>query len=273
MDGEESERLATKEDYEQIDKLRKKNMSNNALIPMNDELKAIELMAKYANDSKFFNNLGGVSGIMSIMLYARELGLPLMQCVMGGMTNVMGKITISPQMMNGMIRKAGHTLSIDSNDTRCLIKGRRKDTAEEATCTFSVEDAKRAGIYKSGGGWDKYPADMCFARAMSRLSRRLFPDVIGQSYVEGEIEAPVKFEKPLEVLEEVKDELVMPAKLLNEDQLCDILDLLGDNEKLKADMLKAIGVESVALIPEEKADKIIAKLKAKKAEKKEEVSA
>jgi hypothetical protein len=28
---------------------------------------------------------------------------------------------------------------------------------------------------------------MCFARALSRLARRLFPDVIGMSYVEGEI--------------------------------------------------------------------------------------
>ena len=163
-------------------------MSEYKLIPTNEEIKGIETMAKYACDSKFFNNLGGASGIFSIMMYAKEIGIPPMQAVMGGMHNIQGKIQVSPALMNSMIRRAGHKLEIDSTDARCIIKGTRKDTGETCTVSFSVDDARKANIYKAGGGWEKYPSDMCFARAISRLSRRLFPDVIGVSYVEGEIQ-------------------------------------------------------------------------------------
>jgi hypothetical protein len=91
-------------------------------------------------------------------------------------------------MMNGMIRKAGHKLEITSTKAACSIRGTRNDTGETYVASFSVDDAKNAGLFKAGGGWDKYPEDMCFARALSRLARRLFPDVIGTAYVEGEIE-------------------------------------------------------------------------------------
>ena len=163
-------------------------MSERSLIPAQDELKAIEIMAKHAVDSKYFEKLGGFAGVFSIAMYARELNIPVMSALFGGMSNILGKIQIAPQLMNAMIRKAGHTLKIDSNDTRCVITGTRKDTGEQCTVSFSIEDARKAGIFKSGGGWDKYPSDMCFARALSRLARRLFPDVIGMAYVDGEIQ-------------------------------------------------------------------------------------
>jgi hypothetical protein len=159
----------------------------NDLIPTQEEVKAIEVMAKQAVESKYVEKLGGYAGVFSIAMYARELGVPIMSALFGGMSNIMGKITIAPQLMNAMIRKRGHKLKIDSNDVRCIIEGVRKDTGESCTVSFSVEDARKAGLYKDNGGWAKYPSDMCFARALSRLARRLFPDVIGMAYVEGEL--------------------------------------------------------------------------------------
>jgi hypothetical protein len=159
----------------------------NDLIPTQEEVKAIELMAKHAVESKYVEKLGGYAGVFSIAMYARELGVPVMSALFGGMANIMGKITIAPQLMNALIRKRGHKLKIDSNDARCIIEGTRKDTGETCTVSFSVEDARKAGLYKDNGGWAKYPSDMCFARALSRLARRLFPDVIGMAYVEEEI--------------------------------------------------------------------------------------
>ena len=176
------------------------------LIPAADEMKALETMATAATNSKFFNTLNGKDGIFSIMLYAREIGVPPMQALMGGLHNVQGKITMSAQLMNSMIRKAGHKIEIlESTNAVCILKGTRKDTGETATISFSLEEARNAGVYKSGGSWDKYPSDMCFARALSRLARRLFPDIIGTAYVEDEIEDKEKEKDDAEV-EEVKDE-------------------------------------------------------------------
>jgi hypothetical protein len=178
------------------------------LIPTQAEVQAIEVMAKHAVESKYVEKLGGYAGVFSIAMYARELNIPIMSALFGGMANIMGKITIAPQLMNAMIRKAGHKLKIDSNDQRCIIDGVRKDTGEVCSVSFSLEDARKAGLIKANGGWEKYPSDMCFARALSRLARRLFPDVIGMAYVEGEIDdEPEKEDKEqVETIEEVVKE-------------------------------------------------------------------
>jgi hypothetical protein len=158
------------------------------LIPTKDELQTLERITEHAAKSGFFSKLGGQPGIMCIGLYARELGQPPMQMICGGMHNIMGKIEIAPVTMNAMIRRAGHSLKIlECDGQKCVIKGIRSDTKDEYTCTYTFDDAKRAGLVKSGGGWEKNPSDMCFARCLSRLARRLFPDVIGPSYGEGEI--------------------------------------------------------------------------------------
>lgn len=194
-------------------------MSNNPLIPSQAEITAIETMAKYATESTYLSKLGGFAAVFSIAMYAREMNLPIMSSIFGGIRPVLGKIEISPQMMNAMIRKGGHKLKVDCTNERCVIEGTRKDTGETCSVSFSLEDAKRAKINKSGGAWDMYPADMCFARAISRLARRLFPDVIGMAYVEGEIE---------EMEEENKD-----------DDKDDTIDVKSENSPLN-DVLKTL---------------------------------
>lgn len=162
-------------------------MSNN-LVPTQEETTSMMTIADHAFNSKYFDKLGGKSAIFTLMARAREIGMPLLEAVMGGLNIIQGKVEISPRAMNGMIRKAGHKLEIkECTNQRCLIKGTRKDTGEVLEVSFSVEDAKRANIYK--GAWITYPDDMCFKSALSKLARRLFPDIISTSYVEGELSA------------------------------------------------------------------------------------
>jgi hypothetical protein len=162
---------------------------SNDLIPTKDDLSIIQTLTKYAVDSKYFEKLGGAGGVMSIMLYAKELGICPMTALFGGMRNVQGKIEVSPQQMNAMIRRAGHKIiEVELTNSSCTLKGVRKDTGETINVTYTIEDAKRAGIYKDGGGWTKYPQDMLFARAITRIGRRLFADVIGTMYVAGEVD-------------------------------------------------------------------------------------
>lgn len=165
-------------------------MSNEiAIIPSKEELDVYQVMAKTAQSSKRFDALGGEAGILSIMLMARELGLPPMQAISGGINVIQGRVEISPRMMNTMIRKAGHILEIlKSDNSICQIKGIRRDTKEEYIASFSIEDARGAGLIRAGGPWEKYASDMLFARTLSRLARRLFADVISTAYAEGEIE-------------------------------------------------------------------------------------
>jgi hypothetical protein len=159
-------------------------------IPSEHEMMVYHTMAEQAVSSKMYRGIGEKAGVMMIMLSARELGIPPMQALNGGINIINGKAEISARMMSALIRKAGHEIKIkESSDTSCTLVGRRIDSGESEEATFTVADAQKAGLVKPNGGWVKCPKDMCFARSLSRLARQLFSDVIGIGYVEGEIKA------------------------------------------------------------------------------------
>lgn len=165
-----------------------------SLIPTKHEWSVYEAMAAMSAGTPFYGKLGGKAGIMAIMLYAREIKMPPMIALNGGIDFVMGRLQITARTANERIRESGHLVKIMSLDhNSCSIYGKRKDTGEEHTATFTVEDAKRAQLVKKDSNWEKHPGDMCFARAITRLARRLFPDVIGGAHIEGE---PSEFEQP-----------------------------------------------------------------------------
>ena len=183
----------------------------NKDLPTEHEMMVYHTMAKQAVESKMYKGIGEQSGVMMIMLAARELGIPPMQALNGGINIIQGKAEISARMMGAMIRKAGHQFSIkEISENLCTLVGRRGDTGEVQTATFTTAEAQRAGLIKPGSGWIKWPKDMCYARALSRLARQLFQDVIGIGYVEGEIvasDAQVVLPEPIpEIVEDIDDE-------------------------------------------------------------------
>lgn len=166
------------------------NLILRSSIPSEHEMMVYHTMAEQAVSSKMYKGIGEKSGVMMIMLSARELGIPPMQALNGGLNIIQGKVEISARMMGALIRKAGHDfVPKKETDTECVIWGKRGDNGRELEVSFTLADAQRAGLVKQGGGWTKFPKDMCFARALSRLARQLFSDVIGIGYVEGEIRA------------------------------------------------------------------------------------
>ena len=88
-----------------------------------------------------------------------------------------GRPSPSAELLNRLIREAGHTIEVvESTDKICTLKGTRKDTGESQELSFSIEDATKAGL-TSRPAWKAYPGDLLWARTVSRLHKRLFPDV------------------------------------------------------------------------------------------------
>ncbi len=157
-------------------------------IPTSQELMVYQTWAKTAVESNMYRGIGKESGVMMIMLAAREYGIGPAQALNGGLNIIEGKVELSSRIMGALIRRAKHIVKIlKSTDTKCTIWGKRRDTGEELSVEYTIEMAQRAGLVKDKGGWKKNPEDMLFARAMSRLARQLFSDVIGIGYIEGEI--------------------------------------------------------------------------------------
>lgn len=122
--------------------------------------------------------------VAAAMLKGAELGIDPLDALQN-IYVVKGKVGFSAEFMRRRIIEAGHEIVIkESTDTRCVIRGRRKESDEWQQVTFTAENAKAASIdIKS------YPQDKLVARASSRLFRRVFPDVMsGTAIIEDVIE-------------------------------------------------------------------------------------
>lgn len=122
---------------------------------------------------------------MAIMLKGYELGLGL-AASFEFIQVVQGRPTISPRGALAMIMQsplcAGVTIEDIADDqgnpVACRVWMKRAN-GFEYTATWTLEDAKRAGIIKKEGAWETYPANMLRWRAVGYCADVVFPDLIG----------------------------------------------------------------------------------------------
>ena len=120
----------------------------------------------------------GKEGIYALLAKAKSLNIHPLEALNGGLYYVQGKVGMGAETMNSLIRQRGHSIQKDlkSNDSVCILHGKRADNGDVWTVSFSIEDARRAGLLKNM--YEKYPGIMLYNRALSMLARQLFPDVI-----------------------------------------------------------------------------------------------
>ena len=188
----------------------------------------------------------GEEGIFAIVEKARSVGIHPFEALNGGMYFLGGKVELSAAMMNQLIRAAGHSITKDrrSDNTICILHGKRADNHDTWTEYFSMEDAELANLQHKMT-YKQYPRDLLFARALSRLARQLFPDVIKGCYVQGEIGflGPDAADEPTPAVVDVAPR--QPIAIENEskdvitpEQLQVLESFLGDNEKLRSRLLR-----------------------------------
>jgi hypothetical protein len=174
----------------------------------------------------------------NVMLSAADLGVSPMKALNGGFHVIKGKITMAGHLISDRIRSAGHSVKVTEHTReKCVIIGVRKDNGDSYKSEFDMEDAKLAGLLASPT-WKSYPKDMLYNRAIARLGRVLFSDVVGACYSEDEghdiagIPAEQRFcEDP--------DEIILQPKLLEKEPPIPLNSL---EEHLKSD-----GIDVTAL--------------------------
>ena len=166
----------------------------------------------------------GPEGIFAIVETAKSLGIDPRLALGGGLYYVKGKVEMSARMMAALIRSRKHSITRDtkSTDEICILHGKRADTGDCWTESFSIDEAKRAGLVRAGSPWVTFPRDMLYARALSRLARQLFPDTIGNTYVEGELSLDAN----------IQPTAVIPS-VLSEDQIKRLNDLFASLDDVR----------------------------------------
>ncbi|ALG07631.1 hypothetical protein [Kibdelosporangium phytohabitans] len=119
---------------------------------------------------------GKPSDVLVILMYGQELGLAPMQA-MQGVYVVNGRPSLAGQTWLALARKAGHRITVLENDAQhATVKVTRGDTGEEHTETYTIDQAKRAGLTKKDI-WQNHPERMLMWRATGRACTFLCPEI------------------------------------------------------------------------------------------------
>lgn len=172
------------------------------MMPTMDEMRDIVAITRALADTPFYGKLGP-GGVLAIWLTARELRLPPMMCLNGGLHNIEGKVQMSAQLMNMMILNAGHEVEVVySTNKGCKLRFIRNFTNGKKPkideFEYNETDAREAQVFgvkhangtfdpKPKTNWIKFPRSMYYSRAMSGGGKMFMSDVLMNVYAMGEI--------------------------------------------------------------------------------------
>lgn len=125
-----------------------------------------------------FPKLGGWQGCLAIIMCGRELGLGVMASLMNfdlveDRPSPRWQVIVAFAIQHP---ECEYFRLVESTDTYATFVTKRRGQPEAPPMTFSVEQAKKAGLWKPRGGWDKFPAALCRKMAAVHLARAVYPD-------------------------------------------------------------------------------------------------
>jgi len=147
------------------------------------QLSSLDDMARFcravANSSLAPKGLQTPEQIMIAVQTGLEVGLSPMQAiqsiaVINGRPTIWGDACLALAMGREDFVDCIETAAPDGTAT-CLIKRRGR---AELSRSFSIEDAKKAGLWGKAGPWQQYPKRMLQMRARSWAIRDAFPDAL-----------------------------------------------------------------------------------------------
>lgn len=127
------------------------------------------------------------------IMHGLEVGLtPLMAlqriAVINGRPSIWGDAAIGLVRASGLCEYVQEMINGDGDNMVASCRAKRKGEKEPIERTFSVGDAKKAGLWGKQGPWQQYPKRMLQMRCRAFALRDLFADVLGGLYIAEELE-------------------------------------------------------------------------------------
>jgi len=149
------------------------SLSPNSL---DEAIRFAEVLSKSSIVPKDF--VGNPGNILVAMQWGLELGLQPMQA-MQNIAVINGRPSLWGDAVIGLVRSSPaceYIYETDDGETAtCRVKRRGED---EQVRTFSMAEAKTAGLLSKSGPWTQYPKRMRQMRARAFALRDVFPDVL-----------------------------------------------------------------------------------------------
>ena len=195
-------------------------MTDSQLAVTDSDIKVLENLMPTMPD-----HITTLPDAVATMIVARELGLAPLSSFPDLMV-INGAVGMTSKLMLALVLKAGHkTKVIQMTDTVAQIQAWRRYDGEWEDCgvfEFTQEQAETANLWVKDT-YELYPADMLMNKAIARMVRFAFPDVL-RGYVPDEMTdiTGVEFENAIhlgpteEALEAVEVADIMDGEVIDE---------------------------------------------------------
>lgn len=186
----------------------------NFLTPqsLQDAIQIADILAKSDFVPKDFQNKSG--NILVALQWGAEIGLQPLQALQN-IAIINGRPAIWGDAMLALVRQSGLLVAIKEEQTDKMATCTVQRKGEEPyTTTFTMEDAKRAGL-ANRNTWSAYPKRMMQMRARAYALRDVFPDVLkGMAIAEEEKDKEI--DVTLEIVQSEQPKANSGAKALKE---------------------------------------------------------
>ena len=150
---------------------------------MQEAIQFSEILAKSAMVPNHFQ--GKPANVLVAVQWGMELGLQPLQALQN-ISVINGKPSVFGDALLAMVRADSRCVGVneyiegegDDRTAVCTVKRKHGGEIEEITRTFSVSQAKQAGLWSKTGPWKSYPERMLQHRARGNALRDGFPDVL-----------------------------------------------------------------------------------------------
>lgn len=144
---------------------------------LDEALRFADMLSKSSMVPKDYQ--GNPANCVIAMQWGMEIGLQPLQA-MQNIAVINGRPAIWGDAMLAIVRGSGLLESITEDPTAdgCTCTVKRRGDAEAVTREFTIEDAKKAGLYGKQGPWQQNPKRMMQMRARAFALRDVFTDVL-----------------------------------------------------------------------------------------------
>jgi hypothetical protein len=127
--------------------------------------------------------------VLVVLMRGKEMGLSAIQSLQN-LHVIYGKIGMSADLMRARCQSHPDCVRfeiVSADDKQATVEILKAGWPQAQLVTFTMDEARKAGLVKTGGGYEKWTQDMLVARATSRAGRRYFPSVVAGLYTPEEL--------------------------------------------------------------------------------------
>lgn len=156
-------------------------------LPSPDEFKALQTYGEMIAASKLFPRVQTWQAAVVIMQFGQQLGIDPFTALKD-IDWIEGKPTANAGLINALIKRdhGGEAiLPLECTPNLCRIRYKRREWTEYHEASLSIDDIPQT--LKTKDNWKNYPADMLWARSISRIGRQHFADTVKGVYTPDEL--------------------------------------------------------------------------------------